>query len=119
MHGDLGIGARGTLYKVGRTTQFTTGEYGGLETVHLHRTIVKGEEVRSTTVEHSITSPSVNKWFSDVGDSGAFIIDKDAQVVGLLFAGASANNATYFTHIKDVFDDIMAVTGALDVRIME
>lgn len=84
----------------------------------LHRKIEDGKEIEWETYEHSITGPETGQWFSEKGDSGAFITDKNAQVVGLLFAGADRKNVTYFTHIKDVFDDIKTVTGAVDVRVM-
>lgn len=74
------------------------------------------------TEEHSISIDrgrfATGYRFSEQGDSGAFIFDNRRQVIGLLFAGCDEKNATYFTHILDVFDDIKAVTGAVDVRIM-
>lgn len=108
----------GELYKAGRTTRFTSGSYGNLKSVFFHRKMEEDKEIQWETFEHNITGPPTGEWFSESGDSGAFIVDKGSKVVGLLFGGAERNNVTYFTHIDDVFDDIKMVTGAIDVRIM-
>lgn len=82
-------------------------------------TLDRGEITR-VTMEHCIIAQTgYNPKFSLPGDSGALIFDRFGTVVGLLFGSSEAKNTSYFMYIHDVFDQIKAATGALDVRFME
>jgi len=49
--------------------------------------------------------------FSDEGDSGAFVLNRDGQLVGILVGGNKATGQAYVTSIQAVIDDIRAQTG--------
>ena len=105
------------LYKIGRSSGFTKGEYGPLEQVHIYRSRdPQGNPVSVATLEHSISYPPTSP-FCLLGDSGSFIFENSGGVVGLLFGASERKDTAYFTHITDLFDDIKEVTGAIEVRI--
>lgn len=123
---------RGKLYKEARSTWLTSGLYSKLQSILFHRRHTIGKDgkeavITTQTIEYSITTvqpgwaplPYYPDPFSENGDSGAFIFGEHADVVGLLVAGADYTRVSYFTHIRDVFEDVMAVTGAVDIRIMD
>ena len=58
-----------------------------------------------------------NKPFSELGDSGAIVFNADKEMVGMLFAGCKVTGVEYFTHIKDLFNDIVVRTGAAGIRL--
>ncbi|EER36451.1 conserved hypothetical protein [Histoplasma capsulatum H143] len=107
-----------SLYKIGRRTNFTTGKYQSLRTLHLEswKTDDKGKKLVVVTEEEAIASKK-GSLFSAKGDSGSFIFDEEANFVGLLFAGNMDTGVGYFTPATILFEDIKAMTGALDVRL--
>lgn len=68
-------------------------------------------------MEHVVTG-SLRRSFSEEGDSGALVVTRSGEVVGLLFGGSQGKNVSYFTHVNDLVEDIKAVTGAVAVRMM-
>lgn len=113
------LGAYGDFYRASRSTQFTRGTYGGLETVSIAlQKDENGNEVIKKTLQHSIASTINHSFFALKGDSGAFVFNRFGIVVGLLYGGCEKKNTAYFMHIRDVFDDILDITGAVEVRIM-
>lgn len=105
------------LYKCGRLTGYTTGHYSGIKTAHVRHELVNGEMVPRCTWEHTVTNAS--QCFSGPGDSGSFVFDVLQNCVGLIYGGNERSNVSYFTHLTDLFESIMQVTGAIGVRIME
>lgn len=55
--------------------------------------------------------------FSEAGDSGAFVYDKDAYVAGMIWGGQSTF-CTYATPIEAVLKDVESICGATDVRLV-
>ena len=49
--------------------------------------------------------------FAEEGDSGAFVLNRGGQLVGILVGGNKAAGQAYVTPIKAVIDDISAQTG--------
>ncbi|KAK2804659.1 hypothetical protein FQN50_006498 [Emmonsiellopsis sp. PD_5] len=103
------------LYKLGRTTEFTEGNYSLLKSILLPSDYQRNQ-IQKETYEHAIVGKN-HKSFSRPGDCGAVIFDLYCNFVGLLFAGNCGSNATYFTPAETLFEDIRKITGALDVRI--
>ncbi|RAL03301.1 uncharacterized protein BO80DRAFT_442977 [Aspergillus ibericus CBS 121593] len=109
-HTEINEAAR--LYEVGRQTGYTVGHYHSLKTALIQSYVKNGKECIEPTIEHTVLGD-----FSQEGDSGSLIYNDDLEVVGLLFAGNERSQLTYFTHIEDVFHDIKAMTGTVDVRV--
>ncbi|OJJ45986.1 hypothetical protein ASPZODRAFT_142623 [Penicilliopsis zonata CBS 506.65] len=103
------------LYKLGRSTGWTTGTYSGLQSAVIETITEKDIKKTITTWESSVCSTN-SQPFSDRGDSGSFIFNRNLAFVGLLFAG-KVNGEAYITLAADLFDDIKAKTGAIDIRI--
>lgn len=114
------------LFKAGRTTGTTCGAYSGVEAytfvdevyrdelgqprrLHLKNHVV----VNRTTAQGSIADRG------DSGDSGAFILDEAAVLVGMLVAGSKGGGYMRFTVIKDLVEDIRRATGAVEVTLPE
>ncbi|OXV06241.1 hypothetical protein Egran_05991 [Elaphomyces granulatus] len=106
------------VYKAGRSTGYTAGEYSHLNTVSIATVFENGKPKPKITTEHSITGRH-GQPFSLKGDSGAFVFTQSGEVIGVVFAGHEQRPVTYFTHIADVFSDIKQKTGATEVRIYE
>ncbi|KAH8430003.1 uncharacterized protein LDX57_007676 [Aspergillus melleus] len=104
------------VFKCGRATGYTAGYYSELAEFHILTEMANGVERPIVTREYAITNSSA---FSEPGDSGALIFNRDLQVVGMIFAISERNMRTYFTHIDDLFRDIKRVTGAQVVKIMD
>ncbi|KAJ9289366.1 hypothetical protein DTO021C3_3192 [Paecilomyces variotii] len=104
------------LFKAGRTTGYSVGEYNGLHSAVIARKFVNGKWETHTTLEHSVCGRH-GDWFSQEGDSGALIFNNHGGVVGMLFGGNMLRSISYFTHIVDLFNDIKKMTGATKVRI--
>ncbi|EER42729.1 conserved hypothetical protein [Histoplasma capsulatum H143] len=106
------------LYKIGRRTNFTSGRYQGLHSVHLEswKTDKNGKKTVVVTEEEAVTRKN-GLQFCAQGDSGSFIFDVEMKFVGLLFAGNMETGVGYFTPAAILFEDIKAMTGALEVRL--
>lgn len=78
--------------------------------------VVNNKATKVFTAEHRIIGFN-NKPFSELGDSGAVVFNEDKEMVGMLFAGCMITGAWYFTHVKDLFNDIVVRTGAADIRL--
>lgn len=90
--------------------------YSQLRQVEIVKTLLHGKEVSLPTFQHTI-SPS-GPIFAEPGDAGSFIYTQTGEVVGLLVGGWERTSVGVFQPISDLFEDIKAVTGAVDVRIM-
>lgn len=49
--------------------------------------------------------------FGQDGDSGAWIFNKCGVLIGMIWGGCSRSGSCYFTHIKDIIQDIEKATG--------
>ncbi|KLJ08235.1 hypothetical protein EMPG_16331 [Blastomyces silverae] len=107
------------MYKIGRRTDFTAGKYQALRSLHLESREAdeKGNNKTVAVTEEAAVAPKYGLRFSAQGDSGSFIFDGETNFVGLLFAGHSETGVGYFTPAATLFEDIKAMTGALDVRL--
>ena len=103
------------LYKCGRATEYTRGEWSGVRHAYLVKQVNNGKAVPKMTFEHTITNGS--NPFSLEGDSGSLVFNQNGHVVGMIIGGAEWGDYTYMTHIDDLFADIKAATGATMVRI--
>lgn len=103
------------LYKCGRATEYTRGEWSGVRHAYLAKQVINGKVVPKMTFEHTITNGS--NPFSLEGDSGSLVFNQNGHVVGMIVGGAEWGDYTYMTHIDDLFADIKATTGATMVRI--
>lgn len=110
-------------WKVGNRTKITAGAYNQYKVT----TGLSGMDkyMKYQSDEHVfIGAPARTETpFSNPGDSGSVVYDKDGKVVGLLFRGQIPNQAsagyTFVTPISDVFDDIKLMTGVEDVRVAQ
>lgn len=107
-----------TVFKVGRATGYTTGNWAETKTANIGRQVVNGEEIVQITYERTITGLG-NMPFSLKGDSGALVFNEHGRVVGMVFGGIEGGMFSYVTHITDFFVHMKEKTNAQDVRIME
>ncbi|KAG5288483.1 14-3-3 protein epsilon [Histoplasma capsulatum G186AR] len=106
------------LYKIGRRTNFTSGRYQGLHSVHLESWKTDKTDKKAVAVmEEAAVTDKNGLQFCAPGDSGSFIFDVETKFVGLLFAGNMETGVGYFTPAAILFEDIKAMTGALEVRL--
>lgn len=111
------------LFKVGRSTGTTHGEYGNLKTCKIAVTIVNGEEELIPTWEHVLLrGESENQVLGgdrvvESGDSGSLVFNKSGFVLGIIFGGNSDENLGYFTATRDLIADIKHITGVQEIRI--
>lgn len=105
------------LFKIGRTTMGTWGKYNEIKAVYLPDW--KDQFAPRTHFEdHSVIGwPPMDKPFSEVGDSGAFVFDRFGNIVGLLVGGDDYAGTSRFTALKDLFKDIVKIAGAEEVRL--
>jgi hypothetical protein len=88
------------VHKFGRTTSYRAGR---VSSVTFDVTIPY--EVGDVVFENQVAIRGLNgRRFSDAGDSGSAILERETnKVVGLLFAGATNGSLTFANHIADVF----------------
>ena len=106
----------GDVYKCGRATEYTRGEYSGVGHARISKHVVNNQEVQRTAFEHTVASPP-NEPFSLPGDSGTLIFNHSCRVLGMVIGVAEMGGLTFITHIDDLFEDIKATTGAAMVRV--
>ncbi|KAI5816549.1 hypothetical protein BZA77DRAFT_353784 [Pyronema omphalodes] len=78
--------------------------------------LIKLEEYGKHTLEWSFC-PRYKNGLGQAGDSGAWIFDDYGSVIGMILAHSDISELTYFTPIKVLFDDILEVTGATEIRV--
>ncbi|DAA74188.1 TPA_exp: Uncharacterized protein A8136_3686 [Trichophyton benhamiae CBS 112371] len=106
------------VYKLGRSTRRTKGNFSGLTSALLDTPDNRGGAPEVKSLEYAVTGPS--GWlFSGPGDSGALVFDKYANCIGMVISWNTISKVSYVTLLPDLFDDIRQVTGAVDVRIAE
>ncbi len=111
--GDEAATAGMTVFKVGAGTLRTEGR---VVDVNFPSFTIPGTTARTFTGQISIQQVNTAVQFSDVGDSGAVVINAANKIVGLVFAGgkdvagAPAGFLTIANHISDVL-------SALNIRI--
>lgn len=106
----------GRLWKSGRSTGLTSGDYKCLVQAEITRELdEKGELVVKATHEHMVSTS--DGAFGEPGDSGSFVFDRYGGVMGMVLAGFERKETVYFAHIDNIFNDIKEVSGAEDVRI--
>jgi hypothetical protein len=90
----------GTVWKSGRTTLATSGEYS-----HIKHDLTM-PEVGMTSEVIIVGSPK-GRAFSDKGDSGAAVWEAESgDMVGLVWGGNSYTNVSYVTPISEILDDV-------------
>lgn len=77
---------------------------------------VNGKKTTICTKEHAVTDTKGNR-FSQRGDSGALVHLPTGQLVGMILAGHESQKLSYFTHVDDLFADILEFTKAADIRV--
>jgi hypothetical protein len=91
------------VFKRGRTTDYTIGYVNGQRKARKLGDNQKDSEGKeSFTREFSITSSSTNGLFSQPGDSGSWIMDKQGQLVGMVW-GKLGDGSTAFTPAEYIF----------------
>jgi hypothetical protein len=91
------------VFKRGRTTGYTIGYVNGTKTMTKLKVGQKdGQGQYRETLEFNIVSTSTNGLFSQPGDSGAWIMDKTGQLVGMMW-GKLSDNTTAFTPADYLF----------------
>lgn len=104
------------LYKCGRATGYTAGNFGALKEVRFANTISQGQVVEQRTRENVVVG--CGEPFSQPGDSGALVFTRTGIVKGMIVGGHMFENISYMTPIDDLIEDIKSTTGAADVRIL-
>lgn len=106
IEGDEPAAAGMTVFKVGATTLRTEGKV--VDTNVPDFVIPHGSTNKTFTGQMSIQNVDTTKQFSDVGDSGAVVVNDSSKIVGLLFAGgqlitgAPQPFVSYANHIAEV-----------------
>lgn len=91
------------VYKFGRATLSTEGRFS-----HIQSEVKLPDSPHKTTEKVFIATGSHGKCFGTNGDSGAWVLDKDGKLGGLLIAGNPQMGLVYVTPIGVVFADIEA-----------
>lgn len=102
--------------KIGRTTGLTVGKYSHIEShvcVSLEpNNLDQTPAIRDTDEKVIVRDPSWGSQisFSSPGDSGAWVIDDDGYLAGLIW-GMNGIGACYYTPITDVVANIEKQNG--------
>src|SRR5690606_159840 len=108
------------LFKYGRRTGFTGGRLNGLQQCDIQgrdqqeRGKLEFYRGKANTIVPEGVTP-----FGDSGDSGSFVVDEEGRFAGLYFGGYMGRGTGLFVEAKDLFQDIMYITGATGVRVPE
>ncbi|KAI9706351.1 MAG: hypothetical protein M1836_003356 [Candelina mexicana] len=105
----IGIDSMGNcpkLYKIGATTGQTSGSNNGILSVVLASDPQHQLEPSMDWTVVSSREKQDSYCFAQPGDSGAFVMDEYADLVGIIFGGNTQTGIAYVTDINDVFNDI-------------
>ena len=111
------------MYKFGRTTRGTEGIHGIFAAVYHHQGVEYDpydDPYPAYVVSYEqqiLMSDRFGEPFAQVGDAGSLVFAADAEFVGLVTGGNTANGATYYTRRETLFKDIMRITGAKEIRL--
>lgn len=114
-----------TLIKKGAATGSTRGTLNGVQRIKLAgwRDLGPGKREVSITADWGIMSEHRWEPFSLPGDNGSFVLDPvTGELAGLLFTASEDGERDFrptadFIPARVLFDDIMRITGASDVRL--
>lgn len=106
------------LFKYGRRTGFTGGRLNGIQQSDIHGWFENenGKLEFYQGKAYTIVPEGVTP-FGDPGDSGSFVVDEEGRFAGLYFGGDMGRGTGLFIEAKELFQDIMYITGATDVRV--
>ncbi|MCJ1477646.1 hypothetical protein MMC13_006319 [Lambiella insularis] len=111
------------VFKRGRSTGVTWGEYVGLQTSDIKSWKLQPDGTQKEIVGEDrrvLGKPSsIDNLFGEGGDSGSFIVNNRGQFIGIYWGGNTLTGASYFTGADALFEDIMHITGATSVDITE
>ncbi|KAI9370390.1 hypothetical protein BJX61DRAFT_515745 [Aspergillus egyptiacus] len=107
------------LFKVGYTSGFRHGQYGGLAECRVATCVSDVGRVEKITVtfEHTILARRPTDLIAQPGDSGALVFNLIGGVVGLLFGVAGDGERGLFTHSRDLLESMREVTGVKEIRL--
>ncbi|KAI9773303.1 MAG: hypothetical protein M1839_002163 [Geoglossum umbratile] len=91
--------------KTGRTTGTTFGSFSHI------KSHVQLPDNPGYTDEAVVMSLQPGKFFSEKGDSGAFLLSPEGELVGLVVGGCEPERQTYVTPIEEVISSIREITG--------
>ena len=101
---------------MGRTTNFTRGQYNGIgqSTIKSWKINLDGKREEVFGHEKAIVGRPIafRDHFGTRGDSGAFVVNEYGSLVGLYWGGNEYSGVSFFTEINHVFEDIKTITGA-------
>lgn len=89
--------------------------YSGLQVAMLHY-YVDSKSIVMRTREHCILGDT--NLFSRGGDSGSWVFNKGGRLAGMVFGSNEHDKITYFTHVDDLFSDILEKTGAAGIQLL-
>lgn len=93
-----------TVVKFGKSTGITVGVVSGIKTDS------RLPDSPAETCEYTVVGIGGRK-FANRGDSGAFVVQADGALVGMILGGCPDSKVTFVTPIDAVFEDIKAQTG--------
>lgn len=106
-------------FKVGRRTGFTRGQHDMATCVSTLKSWLEGD------AGNLVFHPSSDRYvvsgkeamYAKPGDSGAFAVDSEGQLMGMIWGGCNFTGNAFFTAMEDIITDIKHMTGAVDVRL--
>ena len=115
------------VFKIGRSSGETHGFVNRILTTKLWNYRMQGNTIiyevgNALAVSRSPVYTIADRgspFFSEEGDSGSVVFNKESQVVGLLFGGNSIDCISYIMPVDDMFQDIKNITGAVAVEVLE
>ena len=106
------------VFKFGRTTGATVGRVNATKTDLSGDVLLKLIGRTDFPNNHKITRTA--EWavsgvdaaiFANQGDSGAWVVNADAKLVGMVFSGLASQSISYISDISVIAQSIKAVTG--------
>jgi hypothetical protein len=106
------------LFIEGRSSGRSKVQYSPLADVQvLGETVDRKTVLVKTARAHSIIGSDEDS--STGGDSEPVVHTAGGHMIGLLLGGARGHNLSHFTHVLDLFADVIRATGATDIRLAD
>ncbi|KAI9802318.1 MAG: hypothetical protein M1833_001824 [Piccolia ochrophora] len=98
------------LFKLGRSTGFTMAPCNEIRACAV-------DDVSYEDYDIGYPVASSRPQFSTLGDSGAWVVNRNGHLVGMVVGGNTVTKTTRITGVQELFEDIRRITGAKAIRL--